>query len=122
MQRNPTAARQVVIGRHMNAATYELMSVQASKHATYLSCASPARSARTGEVSAQHIGVTFVHRRPDVIELGNECMLEPIHKRFREKNCKKWLAIKTSNPVRSGRKLDGSTDLHKIWSKGRYSL
>jgi hypothetical protein len=68
--------------------------IQAIQRQTYFSRAPPTRGARAGEISAQHIGVAFVHRRSDVIELGDERVLEPIHKRFREQNCKKWLVKK----------------------------
>jgi len=65
--------------------------VEALRWQTYFSCASPTRSARAGEVSAQYVDITLVHRRSDVIELGDECVLEPIHKRFREEDRNKWL-------------------------------
>ena len=78
----------------MNAVTHELIEARSIQRRTYFSCASPTRGARTGEVPTQHIGVTFVHRRSDVIELGDERVLEPIHKRFREENCDKWLVEK----------------------------
>lgn len=94
MQRNPIVVQQAVIGRHMNAIAHELIATRLIQRRTYFSCASPARGARTGKVPAQYIGITFVHRRSDVIEFGDEGMLEPIHKCFREEDCNKWLVEK----------------------------
>ena len=76
----------------MNAVTDELTAARPIQLRTYFSCASPTCGARTGKVPAQDVGVSFVHRRSDVIEFGDERMLEPIHKSFREEDCNKWLA------------------------------
>lgn len=78
----------------MNAMSRELITVQPAQQQTYFPCASPTRGARAREVPAQDIGVTFIHRWSDMVELSDKCVLEPIHERFREKNCEKWLAVK----------------------------
>lgn len=50
----------------------------------YLASPISAHSRHAGKIPTKDIYITFVDRRPNMVEFGDESMFEPIHKHFRE--------------------------------------
>ena len=51
---------------------------------SYFASPISAHGRHAGKIPTKDIYITFVDRRPNMIELGDECMFEPVHEHFRE--------------------------------------
>ena len=71
-------------GRHMYATEGDLRidTIDTLSNLLYLPCSSSTDCATRGEITAQHIGITLIDRRSDVIEFADKRVFEPIYQHF----------------------------------------